>query len=262
MNFIDFNSIQNDYPAFIIHVPELAPVRTEYCLNNVKTAGYKNPILFKGVNGKNESEVKEALNLFNNPKYDRWCSRGNIGCNLSMLKVFLTIVQNKIPIATIFEDDVLFHSDWNNLAPEYYKYTPKDFDIIYMGNQIDECKIENTVPRINKKSCFCMHALLVSYKGAVRALQLILGWDYNSDYAKECMGRDADGLTNCDIILKNYQDRIISGKINKNIFKWYCWNGTRNPCEYNKFPLTNNRNSRNTGIVFQNNDFITSSSIL
>ena len=73
MNSIDFNSIQNNYPAFIIHVPELAPERTDYCLNNAKEAGYKIPILFKGVNGKNENEVNEALKLFNNPKYDRWC---------------------------------------------------------------------------------------------------------------------------------------------------------------------------------------------
>ena len=173
-----------------------------------------------------------------------------------MLKIFLTIAQNKIPIATIFEDDILFHPDWEILAPKYYENTPKDFHIIYMGNQIDECKFENNVPRINKKSCFCMHALLVSYEGAVRALKLILDWDYKSTYATECMGRHADGLTNCDIILKNYQDRIIAGKINKNIFKWYCWNGTKNKCEYNKLPLNNNRNCRNTGIVFQNNDFL------
>jgi hypothetical protein len=76
------------------------------------------------------------------------------------------------------------------------------------------------------------------------------------------MGRPADGLTNCDIILKNYQDRILKGEINNNIFKWYCWNGTRNPCEYNKLPLDNNRSCRNTGVVFQNNHFETASSIL
>jgi len=261
MNSIDFNLIQNNFPAFIIHVPELSPERTEYCLNNVKKAGYKNVNIFKGVNGKNQDEVNDALQLFNNPKYDKCCSKGNIGCNLSMLKVFLTIVQNKIPISTIFEDDVLFHTEWDTLAPEYYKHTPKDFDIIYMGNQIDECKNENNVPRINKNSCFCMHASIVSYKGALRMLKLILNWDYNSKYATECMGRFTDGLTNCDIILKNYQDRILRGEINSNIFKWYCWNGTRNPCEYNKLPLDNNRNCRNTGIVFQNNDFETTGKI-
>ena len=66
------------------------------------------------------------------------------------------------------------------------------------------------------------------------------------------MGRKADGITNCDIILKNYQDRILKRKINKNTLIWYCWNGTRNPCSYNKLPLISNRNCRNTGMVFQN----------
>jgi len=259
---MDFNSIQSDFPAFIIHVPELAPERTEYCVQNVKAAGYKKIYIFKGVNGKKNEEIDEALKLFNNPIFDKWCSKGNIGCNLAMLKVFLSIVQNKIPMATIFEDDVLFHRDWKTLAPKYFENTPKDFDIIYMGNQIDECKYENKIPRINKKSCFCMHASIVSYKGAVRMLQLILNWDYKSRYATECMGRPADGITNCDIILKNYQDRILRGEINSNVFRWYCWNGTRNQCENNKWPLTNNRNCRNTGIVFQNTEFESSGSIV
>ena len=259
---MDFNSIKNDYPAFIIHVPELCKDRKDYSYKNVVNAGYQKADIFRGVNGQNPTEVEEALKLFNNPKYDRWCSKGNVGCNLSMLKVFLTIVQNKIEFATIFEDDVLFHTDWERLAPEYYKHTPKDFDVIYMGNQIDECKFENNVPRINKKSCFCMHALLVSYKGALNMLNLILKWDYESKYANECMGRDADGLTNCDVILKNYQDRILADKIDKNIFKWYCWNGTRNPCEYNKLPLKSIYDIRNTGIVFQNTSFETTAHII
>ena len=90
----------------------------------------------------------------------------------------------------------------------------------------------------------------------------ILNWDYKSRYATECMGRPADGITNCDIILKNYQDRILRGEINSNVFRWYCWNGTRNQCENNKWPLTNNRNCRNTGIVFQNTEFESSGSIV
>ena len=143
---MNFSLLQNYFPTFIIHVPELAPERTEYCINNVKNAGYKNIHLFNGVNGKNLEEVKDALKLFNNPNYDRYCSKGNVGCNLSMLKVLKSIVDNKIPFATIFEDDVLFHTDWERLAPKYYENTPKNFDIIYMGNQIDECIYQNNVP--------------------------------------------------------------------------------------------------------------------
>ena len=242
---MNFETLQN-LPAFIINVPELSHERGEVSYENVKKAGYKNIILFKGVNGKNENEVKEALNLFNNTKFDFWCSKGNIGCNLSMLKILLTIINDNIEYATIFEDDIIFHDDWDRLAKEFYKNTPKNYDIIYMGNQIDECIFYNNVPRINRKSCFCMHAIIVSNKGAKKLLNLILKWDYNSDYATDCMGRKADGITNCDIILKNYQDRILKTLI------WYCRNGTRNPCSYNKLPLISNRNCRNTGMVFQN----------
>jgi GR25 family glycosyltransferase involved in LPS biosynthesis len=251
---MDFNSIQNTYPTFIIHVPELAPDRTDYVLENVKNAGYKNVNVFKGVNGTKVEEVDEALKLFNYPKFDRCCSKGNIGCNLSMLKVFLTVVTNKIPIATIFEDDVLFHPDWDIIAKQYFKNTPNNFDIIYMGNKIDECLYPNNISRINKKSCFCMHAIIVTYKGAQKMLNLILNWNYKSESATKCMGREADGITNCDIILKFYQDKIIRGEINKNTLNWYCWNGTRDTCEYNKLPLDTERRSRNTGIVFQNTE--------
>jgi GR25 family glycosyltransferase involved in LPS biosynthesis len=250
---MDFETLQN-FPAFIINVPELSPERGDPAYLNVKNAGYKNIILFKGVNGKNENEVTEALNLFNNFKFDFWCSKGNIGCNLSMLKVMLNIVDNNIEYATIFEDDIIFHDEWERLSKGFYANTPNNFDVIYMGNQIDECKFENQVPRINRKSCFCMHALIVSNKGAKKILDLILNWDYNSEYATKCMGRTADGITNCDIILKNYQDRILNKEINPNTFIWYCWNGTRNPCSYNKLPLDNNRTCRNTGMVFQNTE--------
>lgn len=258
---MNFFSVQNNFPTFIIHVPELAPERSEYCIENVKKAGYRHIKLFRGVNGKNQDEVDQAMKLLNINKFDRWCSKGNIGCNLSMLKVFLNIVKKKIPIATIFEDDILFHNDWDTLAPKFYENTPKNFDIIYMGNQIDECKFSNNVPRINKKSCFCMHGLIVSLKGAIKILKLILNWDYSSDYATKTMGRPADGLTNCDIILKSFQDRILNNEINKNILIWYCWNGTRNTCDYNKLPLVE-RSVRNTGLVFQNTEFQTTGSII
>lgn len=254
---MNFSELQEKYPAFIINVPDLTPDRApESIKKTVEDAGYKNIILFKGVNGKKENEVREALELFGNPSYDYCCTRTNIGCNLSMLKVLKTIVENKIPYTTVFEDDAIFHPEWHRLAPQFYEHTPKDFDIIYMGNQVEECFTPNTVPnnsvpRIHKLSCFCMHAFIITLNGAKRVLSYILGWDYKSDYATKCMGRPATGLTNCDIILKNIQDRILRKEISNNVLRWYCWNSTHNQCIHNKFPLVD-RQARNTGIVFQN----------
>jgi GR25 family glycosyltransferase involved in LPS biosynthesis len=258
---MDLSEIQNNYPAFIIHVPELCSERSESCLKNVKNAGYKNAIIFNGVNGTNENEVNEALKLFNYPKFDSWIKGGGLGCNLSMLKVLLKIVQDKIPIATIFEDDVIFHPSWEKMSSGFYTNTPKNFDIIYMGNQIDECRTKNNVPRINKKSCFCMHATIVSNKGARKMLQLILSWNYKSQNVTKFTGRILNGLTNCDVILKYYQHKILNKEINKNIFIWYCWNGTINQCNYNKLPLNDYKRWRNSGMVFQNNNFESTSNL-
>lgn len=247
--------------TFVIHVPELAPERGKLLNNNLLNAGYTNINIFRGVNGNKPDEVNEALNIFNNPKFDMSCSKGNIGCNLSMLKVFKHIVDNKISIASIFEDDIVFHTEWTKLAPKFYENTPKNFDILYMGNQIEECCTINNIPRINKKSCFCMHAIVVTLQGAKKLLNLILNWNYKSNNAYKCMGRLATGITNCDIIIKNTQQLIIEKKINPNTLIWYCWNGTRNTCEYNKLPLTSGMSCRNTGLVFQNDNFISLSAI-
>jgi len=255
-----FSDLLNS-PAFVIHVPELAPERGKQLNINLSNAGYTNINIFRGVNGIKQDEVEDALNIFGNPKFDIYCSKGNIGCNLSMLKVFKHIVDNKIPIATIFEDDIVFHPEWSTIAPKFYKNTPKNFDILYMGNQIEECCTINNVPRINKKSCFCMHAIVVSLKGASKLLNLVLNWNYKSNNAYKCMGWLATGITNCDIIIKNTQQLILEKKINPNTLIWYCWNGTKNQCEYNKLPLITNSSCRNTGLVFQNDNFVSLSKI-
>ena len=38
-------------------------------------------------------------------------------------------------------------------------------------------------------------------------------------------------------------------------FNWYCWNGTKNMCKYNKLPLEG-INVRNSGLVFQSDNFV------
>ena len=48
MNFIN---ILNK-PAFVIHVKELSPERSEFFTNNIKNAGYTDMRIFEGVNAK------------------------------------------------------------------------------------------------------------------------------------------------------------------------------------------------------------------
>ena len=177
---MNFETLQN-LPAFIINVPELSHERGEVSYENVKKAGYKNIILFKGVNGKNENEVKEALNLFNNTKFDFWCSKGNIGCNLSMLKILLTIINDNIEYATIFEDDIKlcdgFKEKWNKA-----KNNLEEIDILFLGYHVlntNKDEIQKSIDNKLNQQLNCQlyiggtYGYIVTQSGAKKLLEYI-----------------------------------------------------------------------------------------
>lgn len=230
-------------PAFVIHLKNKSPERTEFFTKNILEAGFKNMIIFEGVDASDIDILKETMSSFPKIKFDKELSNGQIGCCLSHFKVLLHIIQNNIDIATIFEDDVHFHPHWNVLSQRYYNNTPKNFDIIFIGNQINPKN-----PKISTSSTFCTHAYVVTLEGAKRLFKALITWDYqNFKYYQP--GWNLNGLYNIDIMIKNIQDRTLTKKI-KPLFTWYCWNGTYHPCDYNRLPLRGNDN-RNTGLVFQ-----------
>jgi glycosyl transferase family 25 len=250
---MEFNNILN-LPAFVIHIPELSPERTEFFKKNIYDAGFKNLIIFNGVNSRNNAEIEKITLNYNNMKFHKDLSLGQIGCFLSHLKLYNHIIRNNIQFATIFEDDVYFHPKWHQLAPDYYKNTPKDFDILFIGNQIEKCaNPNNRVPLINTESTFCTHAYIITYEGAKKLVNLLVNWDYYTKENEEYVGHPLTGLFAIDIMIKNIQDRINDRKLTP-LLKWYCWNGCKFLCDDNSFPLSGMK-SRNTGLVFQSNDF-------
>jgi hypothetical protein len=240
---MDFNKYLENSPAFIINVFEKSPERREICKSRVENAGYKNVVLFDGVNSLIQEDIDEAVKLFPRfPGFDENTGRGQIACTLSHLKVLRYISDNNIERATIFEDDALFHPNWDILSKRYYHHTPKNYDMIYIGNQI--------IPqsdRINTEPAFCLHAYIVTLLGARKLLNCIIQWDYYN--------HNLNGLVTIDIILINIQSRIKEKKLKK-LFTWYCWNGTYHPCQYNRLPFQNNMEERNSGLVFQDSSFV------
>jgi GR25 family glycosyltransferase involved in LPS biosynthesis len=223
-------------------VPERSPERREICKSRVENAGYKNIIIFDGVNSSNQDDVNDAKKLFPRlPRFHPEVSPGQLGCSLSHLKVLRHIVINNIEAATIFEDDALFHPNWNIISKRYYYHTPKNYDMIYMGNQMN-----TDSNKINTEPAFCLHAYIVTLLGARKLLNCIIQWDYYN--------QGLSGLVTIDIILIDIQKRIKEKKL-RELFTWYCWNGTYHPCEYNRLPLRCNMEERNSGLVFQDNTF-------
>jgi len=240
-------------PAFVIHLPR-STERLDFFTKNIANAGFTDMRIFEGVDGRDVNARSDAMLLFNAPPIDLEMSYGQIGCLFSHLKVLKTIVDNNIPIATVFEDDAHFHPEWNTLSEIYWKLTPSDFDILFIGNGIDSCRTisdPSTIQEITTEGAWCTHAYVITRKGAEKVMNAILNWDYTA-FNHGSRGNTLTGLYAIDIMLINLEHRALLGQIEKP-FIWYSWNGTKYQCASNKLPTSGN-DIRNTGLVFQNAD--------
>lgn len=236
-------------PAFVVHLKR-ATERLDFFTENIKNAGFTNMQIYDAIDGQDIKLVTDVCNELN-CKFDIEPSAGQIGATLSQIKIWKKIIDEKIEIATIFEDDVYFHPKWSDLCNEYWKNTPSDFDIVLIGNGIQTLYGKNPMPKVCSIPAWCLHAYIISYEGAKRLLNAILNWDYKSFY-HHIRGRTLTGLYPLDIMLVDIKQNIICGKIPK-LINWYVWNGTHYPCADNSQEYLK-PDPRNTGLVFQFKD--------
>lgn len=238
-------------PAFVIHL-QSSTDRTPFFMKNITEAGFKDIRIFDGVNGIDIDSRINAILKFDNIVFDTEPAQGVIGCALSHLCLLKYIIDNKIELSTVFEDDVWFHPDWKILSAEYYSETPSDFDVLFIGNGLDSCRVSpETTPKITTESCWCTHAYVITLEGAKKFLNALLNWDYKN-FNHAMRGKTLSGLYCIDVMIKDTQNNILNKTIPQS-FTWYCWNGTKYPYKPELFPIKGN-DSRNTGLVFQATD--------
>ena len=238
-------------PAFVIHLESLQ-ARKDFFTKNITEAGFTDMRIFKGVDARISSELDDIKQTFGNPLVSTEPPKGSIGCMFSHFKLLKHIIDNQIPIATVFEDDVHFHPQWKELAPQYFSETPKDFDVIFIGNGLDSCRFSPNPIKITTESCFCTHAYTVTLEGATKLLNTMLHWRYDLFNSIYNPSHKIEGLYVVDIMIKHMQNLINSKRIERT-FTWYCWNGTIYECKSNKIPLQG-WDVTNTGLVFQATD--------
>lgn len=224
-------------PCYVINL-DRNPERWEICEKRIQEAGFTNYKRISGVDGKNSELLKKEWELLNNPKFAKWDTEfvtypGKQGCFLSHFKIWKDILDKKIPYAIVFEDDVLFHPQWKELAKNYFDNTPKEFDIVYLGAQFEF----HSQYHIDKGPVFCTHAMLVSYSGIQKLYSYLL---------------DAPGgvyTIDCMII-----DLMKSHYSNPRILNWYVWNARSfYPSEMQNMPK--GWTKRNCGLIFQDEHF-------
>lgn len=198
---------------------------------------------FRAVDGKNttDTELFQNFNIkpfYANKKLDyTWdkISRGQKGCAVSHYLILEDMIKQELPYLIIIEDDMILCEDFLDIANKYFEATPDDFDLIYMGNQIE---IRNNLTRMHqfpsdicivkyiKSTSFCTHGLLWSLKGAKKVYENLKN----------------NGLSVIDINIKHMD-------INS-----YCW--LRGPVTPHEKSL-NLWHERSSGLIFQNKDFET-----
>lgn len=81
---------------------------------------------------------------------NKFCYNGLKGCALSHRTIWEKALEKRYEHIAIFEDDILFHKDFNNILQLNYYNIPNDFDIVYLGAMFD-CGDTSNYNRINEK---------------------------------------------------------------------------------------------------------------
>ena len=226
-------------PTFVINM-DACPDRMELTTKRVIGAGYTDVRRLAAIDART-CDLKAEWAVHGSPPFSAHDGEfvtypGKQCCLLSWLKMLQHIITEQIPYATVFEDDVLFHKDYATLAPAFYESTPKDYDMVYLGSQIDN---PHHVYEISRTPVFCTHALMFSLAGAQRLYDfivnpcVILPLPYNGTYTIDCMMKDMAHLPPL-----------------KHAYKFYVWNAIKFH-DPSRSMSNEGWTKRNCGLVYQ-----------
>lgn len=204
----------------------------------LREAGFRDVRRWEGVDAAGADAVlKAGWARHGSPRMDtrdhEFCHsyKGKQGCMLSHLDVLAHAIANRIPYFVVMEDDVLFHPQWSAIAPVYYDATPKNYDLLYLGSQL-ETPCEYSIVQM---PCFCTNAMALTLSGAERVYRFLVN--------------HPAGVRTIDCMLKDHQTDVLRDPKVTPAFQWYVWDGRLFPT-----PLTTmdkDWTKRNTGLVFQ-----------
>jgi GR25 family glycosyltransferase involved in LPS biosynthesis len=225
-------------PAYVINL-DSRPERLRACVDEIQRAGFTDVRRYTAVDGHDPAALAQAWSACGNPPLDQsdrgfQTYLGKQGCFLSHLFLWRQVADDGQSHVCIFEDDIFFHRHWPTLAPFYFEFTPKDWDIVYMGNGI-HVKRHGLVQRV---PAVCHHAYIVTAAGARRLVDALL--------------ETPRGVYSKDMMMYHQQWRDVEDGVPAP-YSWYAWNGA-------SFPDARARVHKdwyhyNTGIVFQNRDY-------
>jgi len=234
---MDWKDILNAQ-CFVLNMDKCSD-RLALCMERIQKAGFTNVTRYRGLNAELDDLQSEWLKHGQpkfNPSDPEFVSYpGKQACALGHYGIWKHICDNDIDVAVVFEDDVEFHKDWQSLAPAYWASTPKDFDILYLGAQIEA---DVSGRHIAIAPVFCTHAYVITKTGAKKLYELCL--------------RDQEGTRTIDCMLITHMHKALQTNGRSTSFTWYVWNASQFP----DVARTKRADwaKRNSGLVFQDAD--------
>jgi len=165
INVNNSGNILNNYTEsiYVINLKKNT-IRKKYILTIMKKYGISfKLVIVKKIN-------KKDYNYYNN--YKNNISISELGCGLSHLWCLRDIIQNKYKNAIIFEDDIIFHK---NFEAKFFNIIEKQYyDFLLLGacdfhfTEINYKNVNNNLyrPDLNFNKIYGAHAIYYSLKGA------------------------------------------------------------------------------------------------
>jgi GR25 family glycosyltransferase involved in LPS biosynthesis len=226
-------------PAFIVNL-DRRPDRLAWTTSRVREAGFRNVRRVRAIDGRDPGMLARAWARVGNPPFHAGEplfaeQPGRQGCFLSMTVLLRWIVEREIPLATIFEDDALFHSRWHELAPVFYAETPRDIDLLCLGGFAEQWEPGDGAeqlptadwlpplrgagaapdrPRVLRTPTYKLGAFMITLDGARK---LLAGID-----------RSEGGVYAIDNMVNHLQRRAMTG-VDGEALAWATWNATAIP---------------------------------
>lgn len=104
-----------------------------------------------------------------------------LGLSLAHLHIWDDILARNLTAAWVFEDDVIFHDNIEELFPLYWDQVPADFEVIYLGHNptlpqhLVACEEPGSQRFFHEHSVYTTHAMIISYNGALRLSRAMHG---------------------------------------------------------------------------------------
>src|SRR4051812_43431583 len=201
----------------------------------LRGAAFTNVQRFQAIDARDTRALDRAWGLYGTPRFAEWDGAmahvlGKQGCFLSHLGVWQEIIDRNLPHACVFEDDVIFHPHWAQLAPTAFAFTPGDYDLLYMGSLC----LDAGVGLVRQTPVFGLHAYVITREGALQLRAKLLA--------------DPSGVGSIDLMVCRLQEQTLDGFASPSV-SWYVWDGAVFPGHVDNF--SPDREKGDMGLVFQ-----------